>query len=244
MYKLEEFLYSTVRISSHQNNGHISNGTGFFYRLESNPDKPVLVCNKHLMDNTESSSISFHLADNNGKVTTEEYILTVGNINSICAFHNDEANDICIINIFNIFSHFQEKNLNLYYNCITDKMIPNKETIQDIALGSDVYLLGYPDDLYDQYNKLPILRKGVIATPYSMPYNGTNTFLVDVAIYNGSSGSPILCNSNNNILFLGVQKAMHLHEIGVNSKFITTYIKIPNNLGLVTKSNILLNLPI
>ena len=100
MQKLEEFLYSTVRITSYQNNGRISNGTGFFYKLESNPDKPVLVCNKHLMNNAESSSISFHIADNYGNVTTEEHILTVENVNNICAFHNDEANDICIINIF------------------------------------------------------------------------------------------------------------------------------------------------
>lgn len=244
MCKLENFLYSTVRISSYKNNGQISTGTGFFYKLESNPDKPVLICNKHLMNNAASSSISFHIADNNGNVTTEEYILTVENINNICAFHTDEANDICIINIFSIFPHFKERNIKLYYSCITDKMIPTKEAIHNIALGSEVYLLGYPDDLYDKYNKLPILRKGVIATPYHLSYNGTNTFLIDAAIYNGSSGSPILCISNNNIFLLGIQKAMYLHAIGVNSEFITANIKIPNNLGLVTKSDILLTLPI
>ena len=80
MYNLEDFLYSTVRISSKQNNGNTVSGTGFFYMLMNNPDKPVLVCNSHLMRNAESSTIYFHMADDNGNVTTEEHAFTVSDI--------------------------------------------------------------------------------------------------------------------------------------------------------------------
>lgn len=244
MHNLDEVLYSTVRISTQHNDGKISNATGFFYSLEDYLEKPVLVCNKHLMENAKSSTISFHLADTFGNVTNSEHELTVENISNLCSFHNDDSNDLCIISIYNIFSYFNEQKLRIYYKCITDSMIPSEDDINTITLGNDIFLVGYPDELYDQYNKLPILRKGTLATKYSLSYNGTNTFLIDAAIYNGSSGSPILYKKDDKILFLGVQKAMHTHEFSTHSEFITTYIKIPNHLGLVTKSNVLRDVPV
>lgn len=244
MNKLEDLLYSTVRISAEQNDGSILNGTGFFYKLKEYPEAPVLVCNQHLMNNAQNGTISFHVADENNNITNTEHMLTIENIHNICSFHYDGLNDICIINIFNIFSYFNDNNIKLYYNCISSEMIPSEDDINNLHIGNDIFLVGYPDDLYDQYNKLPILRKGALATQYSLSYNGTNTFLIDAAIYSGSSGSPVISVVNDKILFLGVQKSMHLHEFGVNSEFITSYIKIPNNLGLVTKSNVLLTLPI
>jgi len=40
-------------------------------------------------------------------------------------------------------------------------------------------------------NNIPITRKGITATPLQMDFENTASFLVDAAIYNGSSGSPV-----------------------------------------------------
>ena len=66
---------------------------------------------------------------------------------------------------------------------------------------------------------------------------------VSFSFGNGSSGSPIFCPINDKILLLGIQKSTHVHEISANSEYISTHIRIPNHLGLVTKSNVLLNIP-
>ena len=161
----------------------------------------------------------------------------------MCAFNTNETNDICIISFYNLFPFIKKNNIRLFYTCITDEMIPTKDDINNIFVGNDIFLVGYPDALYDRYNKIPIFRKGILATPYTLSYNETNTFLIDAAIYNGSSGSPIFCPINDKILLLGIQKSTHVHEISANSEYISTHIRIPNHLGLVTKSNVLLNIP-
>ena len=160
-------------------------------------------------------------------------------LKKMCAFNTNETNDICIINFYNLFPFIKQNNIRLFYTCITDKMIPTENDIKNIFVGNNIFLVGYPDAIYDKYNKIPIFRKGILATPYTLSYNGTNTFLIDAAIYNGSSGSPIFCPVNDKILLLGIQKSTYCHEISADSDYVYTHIRIPNHLGLVTKSNIL-----
>lgn len=55
-----------------------------------------------------------------------------------------------------------------------------------------VTLLGYPDGFYDEYNYLPIARRGTTATPIWVDWNGKPEFLVDIAGFKGNSGGPVL----------------------------------------------------
>ena len=53
-------------------------------------------------------------------------------------------------------------------------------------------MLGCPSGLFDEVNNLPIARRGITATPLpTYSYNGKAEFLVDIACFPGSSGSPI-----------------------------------------------------
>lgn len=52
-------------------------------------------------------------------------------------------------------------------------------------------MIGYPNGLSDQHNNLPIVRRGITATPPSLDFNGQRQFVVDCGCYPGSSGSPI-----------------------------------------------------
>lgn len=243
MTTLEELLYSTVRITITKSDGSVMNGTAFFYNLKERSDTPVLICNNHLINNAQSGTIYFHIADEYNNVTKEEYPVSINNISNICYTHSDAANDISIINLTGLFLFLNNENVRIFYTCITNDMIPTDKELDEISVGYDIFLVGYPNDLFDGYNKLPIMRKGITSTPINKEYNGTNTFLIDAAIFPGSSGSPVVCFHKDKMLFLGIQKAMHLNSFGSANEFMRIEIRTPNNLGLVTKSNVLNAIP-
>ena len=63
-------------------------------------------------------------------------------------------------------------------------------------------MIGYPIGLIDEYNNKPIVRKGITATTYNIDYNGKKEFLIDIACFPGSSGSPIFIRRDG----LGIAK--------------------------------------
>jgi hypothetical protein len=70
-------------------------------------------------------------------------------------------------------------------------------------------MIGYPKGLSDDFNDLPIVRKGLTATPIYKNYMNKSRFLLDIPIYTGSSGSPICIfnsgsySNKNGSLFIG-----------------------------------------
>ena len=122
-------------------------------------------------------------------------------------------------------------------------------------------MIGYPNALWDSVNNLPIIRRGVTATPYNVDYEGKREFLIDAACFPGSSGSPVFIvnlgskvdkSGNfhmpiNEMHFLGVLYAgpqqtiegdIHVVPIPTGSKSISVS-AIPINLGFVIKSSVL-----
>jgi hypothetical protein len=51
--------------------------------------------------------------------------------------------------------------------------------------------IGYPNGIYDEHNLLPIVRRGITATPPAADYEGKRQVLIDASVFPGSSGSPV-----------------------------------------------------
>ncbi len=66
-----------------------------------------------------------------------------------------------------------------------------------VAAGDDVIVVGYPRQLYDRYNKLPILKLGLLNTPLGLRYDNLEGFLLDFRGYEGSSGSLVIGKPSN-----------------------------------------------
>ncbi len=58
-------------------------------------------------------------------------------------------------------------------------------------------MIGCPRGISDEVNNLPIVRRGITATSLSKLYNGKPEFMVDMACFPGSSGSPIFLYNRN-----------------------------------------------
>jgi hypothetical protein len=86
----------------------------------------------------------------------------------------------------------------------------------------EILFVGYPSGVWDQVNLMPILRRGTTATPIALDFEGKPEFLVDAAVYPGSSGSPVFVfqpeplRPNHSVgrkfLFAGVIAAVFFRE--------------------------------
>jgi hypothetical protein len=66
------------------------------------------------------------------------------------------------------------------------------DTDEDVPLGQDVLILGYPLGFHDSVNNLPIVRRAIIASSFSHPFKGNSYFLTDARLHRGMSGSPVV----------------------------------------------------
>jgi hypothetical protein len=70
-------------------------------------------------------------------------------------------------------------------------LIPTDEDIRKFIPVEEALIVGYPDGISDTVNNIPVFRRGVTATPVYLDFRGEPVFLLDAAIFPGSSGSPV-----------------------------------------------------
>ncbi len=218
----EQMLYSTVKITTLSDDGTVETGTGFFFDfvIEGSKFIPTIVTNKHVMEGADRIKIVFHIAEQgrpSGQFVTYDIGVTSGSVFN----HPDPNVDLCAIPIANILLESNTNNKPIFAKAIRLDVIPPDEDWQYFDVIEDVTMIGYPRGISDETNNLPVVRRGITATSLGKPYNGKQEFMVDMACFPGSSGSPVfLYNSgmyidrrNNSIIagerlyFVGVLHA-------------------------------------
>ena len=138
-------------------------------------------------------------------------------------FHPNPEIDIAISPFGQIVNHLAEKKVSIFYKFIPDTLVPNDSVNKEISAVEDVLIVGYPNGLYDTKHLLPIVRKGITATPATIDFENQPKFLIDASIFPGSSGSPVfICNEGsftkkgelfmgNRIIFLGIVASVYIH---------------------------------
>jgi hypothetical protein len=265
----EQLTYSTVRIECVDLNGNQSTGTGYFFKFKVNQETgehiPVVITNKHVIENAKDGRLIFTKAtENNEPIDTEHYPVIFDNFEQQWIKHPKEDVDLCVLPMAPFLNQMTEKQINLFYIPLDMSILPTEEQLSDLSALEDVIMIGYPNGIWDQHNNKPILRKGVTATHPILDYNGKKEFLIDMACFPGSSGSPVFIFNEggyrdkkgntfmgkSRILFLGTLYAGPQHtatgeikvvNISTSTKPIAIS-KIPNNLGLVIKHNRILEL--
>lgn len=77
--------------------------------------------------------------------------------------------------------------------------VPNAFELSDVISPiQEVLVIGYPNGLWDPATLTPIARRGITATPCTLPFRGGPKFLIDSSIFGGSSGSPVFAYSSGN----------------------------------------------
>jgi len=262
----EQLFFSTTRIEAYSDNGSVGYGTGFFYNLlkENGDIIPLLITNYHVISGMTNFTFYFTKKDDKEMPVFDHHIqVSTIPLNS-WKRHPDAAIDLCALPILPIIKKLYSEGLKPYYRTMENKYIPSQEQWNAMDAIEKVLMIGYPDAIWDKRNNMPIARQGITASVPYLNFNGKDIFLIDAAVYNGSSGSPVYlledgvsCDKNGNVklggtrfFFLGVVCQTFLHEVNGELKLIPVPIsktnvvpttKIPNNLGVVIKSSKILD---
>ena len=253
----EQLTYCTTKITSKYSNGTIGTGTGFFvnfnYDKETGGCQPVIITNKHVVRDAVEISFNVCLGDgNNNPIDTKK--LTLITDNKYVINHPSDDVDLCAISIADLLNQANEKNFRLFRSYLFTDLIISESEVNECSAMEDIVMVGYPNGLEDEYNNKPIIRRGITSTHLKFNYTGKKEFLMDIACFPGSSGSPIFfCNENSytkgnsvvigsrisliGILYAGPQHRgtgeIIFENIPTNPK---TFFRIPNNLGLAIKA--------
>jgi hypothetical protein len=122
--------------------------------------------------------------------------------------------------------------------------------------------VGYPNGISDAVNNVPVCRRGITATPAYLNFEERTEFLIDAAIYPGSSGSPVFIFNQSGwtdrsgqtlmgglrIMLVGIVYATAQHSVEGELKIVPAptdrtmaISKIPNNIGVCIKASRILD---
>lgn len=254
----KNIYYTVCRIVNHTINGETKTGFGFFMNFVLKNGKTirtVLTC-KHVVQGYRI--LEFYSCTDDGNANPQDKIpfkmvCEIGKNDEFVVVH--PTLDLAAL----IFSYdnriFLQGNSQPCYLSLEESVIPKNEN--DINYIQDVLMIGFPENVYDKVNNKPIARRGLTATPFQLDFNDEKQFLLDVASFHGSSGSPVfvfndgIYTTNNTICsglriyLLGIftggweekNDAYKLVECIDGEKISKMKIKLPNNLGFVLKSS-------
>lgn len=229
----ENLFFTTVRIDTVSPNGGKGSGTGFLFAHKMEEDKyaPFLVTNKHVVQNMQSGSLTFHQGKEGQPNLGVGFRLDVQEWGKFWFGHPSTDIDIAITPFLPLESYIkQHNNVDLFYRYITSDMLAKPEQEEQFDAIESVTFIGYPNGIWDSKNLLPVARRGTTASPMSVDFEGTPRFIVDASVFGGSSGSPVfvlnqgmitdkLGNTTigSRVLFVGVIAAVffrtHLNQI-------------------------------
>ncbi|TGP96238.1 MULTISPECIES: serine protease [unclassified Mesorhizobium] len=187
--------YTVVRIRAgdRANNRAVHTGTGFFYRLKvDEKDVPLIVSNKHVLSGKTWIEFDFAAIDHQGnrvfgpsnKVRVEPGQLPIFE-------HPDENVDLAAIPLNPMIEGLIGDGKNPHLLQLTKDNFALSHVEAILHAATSVLMVGFPNGIMDEANNLPVVRRGTLATHYRANYLGQTNFVIDIAAFGGSSGSPI-----------------------------------------------------
>jgi len=222
-----------------------------------------IITNKHVIKDASKGRFVFTLQDTDrGPKVGANHRFEIDNFQSRWQPHPDTSVDLCAMPIIPLIRLAEQQAKKFFYVTFDKSLIPTASDINEMVGMEKITMVGYPNGLWDSVNNLPIFRQGVLATDYKRDWNGKKEFLIDAACFPGSSGSPVILldtgwyqtNKGNmlgspRIKLLGVLYAGPQHTVEGEIKIVmvptqqkaVAIAEIPNNLGIIIKSERLLD---
>jgi len=224
----EQLIFATVRIETLMAGGGTGVGTGFLYAIEVDEKESALflVTNKHVIDGARTGILTFTLSDGAAPLLGQHYSVRLENFANFFVHHELPDVDVALMPFFPILTLLSQRGVRIFFRSVPDKLIPTVEDIDELDAIEDVIFVGYPNGIWDVENNLPVVRRGITATPIGVDFRRAPQFLIDASVFPGSSGSPVFLFNNTGtfakkgkgtvvggrIMFLGLVASVFFRE--------------------------------
>ena len=188
----DQIIYSTLRIVA-TDGCETSIGTGFFVvDNQKFKEHPVLVTNKHVVGRYNRADFTFCGKSAEGKPIDSYHItISVLDLQERIIMHPDDEVDLCGILLEDVINNAINTGKEPFYICVGTDFFITGDILKGLTAIENVIMVGYPEGLIDIFNNKPVVRKGITATSYKLDYAGRKVFMIDMAVFHGSSGSPV-----------------------------------------------------
>lgn len=197
---LSALPYTAIKItgSNANNPDDVSHGTGFFYNLIiDDVNVPLIVTNKHVVDGLDLLTFHFGLLNDQGKrILGDPEKITLNTGQYPIFRHKDPEIDLAFIPARPLLESVSKNGKTPFFLCFNKDNFAPAWMRERLVASTEVLMIGFPNGLMDETNNLPLTRKGILSTPFEANYNGKPNFVVDIAAFGGSSGSPVLAYYN------------------------------------------------
>ena len=182
----------------------LSVGTGFLFafnfpELGEKLYSIVIITNKHVVEGATNiqtmitlipKSSADKLDDSYLVPGAEHILLNISNLPSRIVHHPLPNVDLCAIILTDIWEEIRQDRAARHV-VVDETWLPDAELQSIIRPIEPIVMVGYPNDLWDKANNLPIVRNGLTASHPLVNWNQEKQFLIDAACFPGSSGSPV-----------------------------------------------------
>ena len=217
--RLLRYLTVQIRTASAPGASWSGTGTGFHFGFQKGDQSaPLIITNKHVLDGAAVIGLRLHKADEKGEPVSgpgEEVSFAVSDVPTI--LHPDPAVDLAAIPAAPIINMVRDQlGWKPYIYGVGADTIPTHRQWAELGTLEDVIMAGYPTALGDAHNNLAIVRRGITATPANADYQGKREFLIDIAVFPGSSGSPVvILNEGSFTTPQGISFGTRFHLLGL-----------------------------
>ena len=192
-HSVSEILQSTtVRIETFANDreGLVSTGLIYEFRSEENT-YPFLVTTRHSIDGAGNGRITLVPEDRGRPALGKGYTLDIDNFEQLWHRHPDEAVDLAVTPFVPFVRHVEESGIPVFFNSLNEQSLWQPGAGPEPSPLEEVVFVGYPSGISDARHMLPVLSRGITATPLGVDYRGERHLVINGPLYPGCSGSPV-----------------------------------------------------
>jgi trypsin-like peptidase len=194
----DDLFFTTVRIEAHPESDPNERrfGTAFLVeRVVGGVPWWYLVSCRHVVESAETGVIYF-MEGGGGSPLMTIYPAEINHFQLGWVPHPNPRIDIAVMRVTDLLVQMsQTEGKKVFARYVRESDFLSEDRFREFGAIEDVLFVGYPGGVYDHRNGLPIVRRGITASPVFVDFEGDPAFLVDGAVRGGSSGSPVSLGS-------------------------------------------------
>jgi len=181
---------TVTRIQQLNSNSVIGTATGFFYTRNN---KLFLVTNRHVTQDKVSGTVPDTLRlllhrDPNNTSDNGTYDVPLYSSSGVPLWKSHPIQGVADVAVLELDANTIQSQF-FVKGWAASAFLPPKYVLDP---GEDVFVMGYPLGFFDSNHNLPVFRNAMIASVYSVPFQGNPCFLTDANLHPGTSGSPVV----------------------------------------------------